>query len=129
VRPLPLLAVVLAIATAACGSTASPHTPISFGLTGGNVIPYRVTIQPDGRVRVTGSTRAVRRRIAPARVRELRHEIQTAHLSSRRCPGVLPDLAAQYVRAGGRTVTVHGDCEAGFRRVWSDLTRAVLVLH
>jgi hypothetical protein len=120
-----LAVVVLVVATAACGTSAAPRTPISFGIAGGNVIPYRVTIQPNGRVRLTGSPRTARRRVAPARVRRLRDEIQSAHLASRRCAGVLPDVAGRYVRAGGRTFTVHGDCEAGFRRVWRDLMRAV----
>ena len=119
------LAVVVLAAVTGCGASKAASGPIAFGIVGGNVIPYRVTIEPSGHVRLTGSSRTVRRRIAPARVRGLRREIQSARLASRRCPGVLPDVAGQYVRVGGRTVTVHGDCEAGFRRVWSDLTQAV----
>jgi hypothetical protein len=98
-----------------------------FGVTGGNVVGHRVSITPDGSVRGTGSAHALRRRIATARLRQLRNEIEQAQLVSRRCPGVLPDLARRYIRVGRRTVTVHGDCEAGFERVWSDLTRAVAV--
>jgi hypothetical protein len=104
-----------------CGSGAAAHTPIVFGTTGGNIAPYRVSIQPNGSVRVRGSQRRVRRRILPARVRQLRREIQRAHLSSRRCRGVLPDVASRYIGA----VTVHGDCERRFTRVWNDLTKAV----
>jgi hypothetical protein len=118
-------AAALVIATAACGAGAAGDAPVVFGIEGGNVIPYRVALQPDGRVRLTGSPRTVRRRIAPAQVRRLRREIESAHLASRRCAGVLPDLAARYVRVGSRRFTVRGDCEPGFERVWSDLTRAV----
>jgi hypothetical protein len=125
VRAAVLLAVVLALA--ACGASAAGPgpTPIAFGITGGNLAPYRVTIQPNGSVRVRGSQRMARRRIAPAQVRRLRREIARAGLESRRCPGSLPDVAAQYIRSDGRTITVHGSCEPRFQRVWNELVRAV----
>jgi hypothetical protein len=89
------------------------------------VVGYRVSIQSNGSVRSTGSARAIRRQIAASRLRQLRDDIEHAHLTSRSCPGALPDLARQYIRVGRRTITVHGDCEAGFERVWSELARAV----
>jgi hypothetical protein len=117
---------VLAAWLAACGSTAATgQTPIVFGITGGNIVPYRVSIQPDGSVWAGGTHVNPRRRISPARVRVLRLRIERADLASRSCPGVLPDIAGRYIRYGGRTVTVHGTCEPGFERVWNDLTRAV----
>jgi hypothetical protein len=126
VRPALLLAVVLALAAAACGASAAGGNPIRFGLGGGNIFGYRVTIRPNGSVRIRGRPRrTVRREIAPVRVRQLRLEIQHAHLASRECLGALPDLASRYVGVGGRTVTVHGACEAGFNRVWNDLAQAV----
>jgi len=111
----------------ACDTSATVHTPtrIVFGVAGGNVVGYRVSIEPDGSVRSTGSARAGRREISAARLGRLRDEIEHAQLASRSCPGVLPDLASRYIRVGRRTVTVHGDCEPGFERVWLDLTRAV----
>jgi hypothetical protein len=123
VRRLLVLAA-FAPALAACGSTAAAHTPIVFGTTGGNIVPFRVTIQPNGGVRGRAEG-SLGRQIPSARVGELTNEIQQAHLASRRCAGVLPDLASRYIRAGGRTVTVHGTCEPEFERVWNDLTRAV----
>jgi hypothetical protein len=125
------LAVVLVLvgAAAGCGGSAAGGGPVVFGITGGNVMPYRVTVQPNGRVRRTGSSPALRRRIAPARVRKLRHDTRAARLTSRRCVGVLPDVAARYVRAGGRTFTVHGGCEPRFERVWRELMQAVAVLR
>lgn len=104
---------------AACGSAAVTHTQIVFGITGGNIAPYRVSIQPDGTVRGAGH-----RQIPSARVRRLQQEIEQAHLTSRRCTGALADVASQYIRVGDRTVTVHGGCEASFQRVWHDLARA-----
>jgi len=112
-------------ALAACGSAAVTHMPIVFGITGGNIAPYRVSIQPNGSVRVSGSQGSLRRQIPPSRVRQLTNEIEQARLASRSCAGFVPDVASQYIRVGGRTVTVHGSCEAQFRRVWGDLLQAV----
>ena len=97
-----------------------------FGISGGNIAPFSVSIQPTGAVTIRASLGLhPRRRIAPARLRQLRSEIRRAHLASRRCSGVLPDIASRYIRVGPRTVTVHGGCEPGFNRVWNDLSRAV----
>ena len=115
----------IAAALTACGSNAVGHTPIVFGITGGNMRPYRVSIQPNGSVGIKGSDRTGRRQIPPARVQQLRHEIQQAHLSSRTCVGALPDMASQYIRVGGGTVILRGSCEAVFERVWADLAKAV----
>jgi len=114
---------------AACGSTAAGHTPIVFGITGGNIAPYRVSIEPNGSVRAGGSRPSPRRQISPARVRQLRLEIERADLASRRCAGALPDIASKYIRFGGRTYVVHGGCEKRFQLVWRDLQRAVGILR
>jgi hypothetical protein len=110
-------------ALAGCGSSSVSHRPIVFGITGGNIAPYRISIQPNGSAR--GRGRTVLAQISPARVRALRREIQQAHLSSRRCAGVLPDVASRYIRIGDRTITVRGGCETRFNQVWNDLVRAV----
>jgi hypothetical protein len=125
-RPaLLLLAVVLAAAVAACGASAAGRTPIVFGVTGGNVIGYRVTIQPNGSVRVRGSRRTVRRQIRPARVRQLRREIQHANLATSTCVGSLPDFATRFIRLGDRQFAVRGECEVPFNHVFNDLEKTV----
>jgi hypothetical protein len=116
---------VFAAALSGCGAAAAAGTSIVFGISGGNIAPYRVSIQPTGIVKIRASLGSHRRRLAPARVRRLRSEIRQAHLESRRCSGVLPDIASRYIRVGSRTVTVHGGCERAFNRVWNDLTSAV----
>ncbi len=124
--------VLAAIATGltGCGaSSATDHEPIQFGITGGNMVPYRVSIQPNGNILTTGSGLTSRRHIASARVRNLQREIEQAHLASRRCPGVLPDVAGRYIRLAGHTVTVQGTCDQGFQRVWNDLVRDVALLR
>jgi hypothetical protein len=41
------------------------------------------------------------------------------------CKGSLPDVAATFVRVGGRTVRVHGSCVGRYNRVLNALSRAV----
>jgi hypothetical protein len=126
VRPaLLFVAVFVAAAVAACGASASGRTPIVFGVTGGNVIGYRVTIQPNGSVRVRGSRWKVRGQIRPSRVRQLRREIQHAHLATSTCPGSLPDFATRFIRLGDHRYAVRGECEVPFSRVFKDLEAAV----
>jgi hypothetical protein len=119
-----VLTVFVAAAVAACGASASGPAPIVFGLAGGNAVPYRVTIQPNGSVRVNRGWR-VRRQILPSQVRRLRAEIQNAHLKTRMCAGTLPDFATNYIRLGARTFKLHGQCEPRFTHVFSDLLAAV----
>jgi hypothetical protein len=125
VRRLLVLAALAAVLSA-CGSSAAAHTPIAFGVSGGNLVPYTVTIQPNGLVRVRGSMTVKHHRpIRAAKVRSLREAVQGAHLTSRQCPGTLPDVASRFIRVGGRTVTVHGACEPHFQTLWTELAQAV----
>jgi hypothetical protein len=124
VRLALLLPAVFAAAAVAAYANAGERTPIVFGLTGGNAMPYHVTIQPNGSVRAGRGWR-VRKQIPPSRVQSLRREIQNAHLTTRMCAGTLPDIAANFIRLGGRTVTVHGECEPRFTHVYGDLAAAV----
>ena len=118
---LPLL-VALSLAHAA------PQTGFAFGRVGGNIMPFTVTIATSGAVKRTGSAPngathlskqqlAVLNRVA-VETRFTRMPAVTA------CPNTLPDIAAQFVRVGGRTVRVHGSCLAGFNRLWAALAKA-----
>ena len=117
--------VAIVVFAAACGSADPAHTPLAFGIGGGNMIPYRVTIQPNGVVRRSGSIKLRRTHLPGSTVRRLRSEIGRAGLRSRDCKGTLPDVGSQYIRVGSRTWTVHGGCEKPFQRAWSDLAHAV----
>jgi hypothetical protein len=127
-----------AAALAACGSSTASNstTPIriAFGDSGGSRVPFRVTIEPSGRVRWhrAGTTRRPRRRLSHAEVvslsRRVRADFATG-LKSRQCPGVNPDFASHFIRATGRTVTVHGNCERRFNRLWVTLARAVGLIY
>lgn len=123
-RPLVLLLALVALA-AACGSSDPAHTPLAFGLGGGNMLPYRVTIQPNGVVRHSGPATLGRTHLPGATVRRLRSRIESAGLRSRNCRETLPDVGSQFIRVGTRTWTVHGACDPRFTRVWTSLARAV----
>lgn len=123
---------VSAAALAACGASSASSTSakpmrIVFGLAGGNLPPFQVTIEPTGRVRATGGPRPSRHRLSRAKVVSLsslvRHDLPG--LTSRLCPGTLPDFASEFIHAAGRTVRVRGSCEPRFHRVWNTLARAV----
>lgn len=128
-------ALVAIVATsAACGVSGSSTKPESvvFGVSGGNIAPFQVTIAPDGHVSHTGAVRPGRQRLSPARAASLSRRVQqefAGGLTSRRCPGTNPDFASSYIRAPGRTVTVHGDCEPSFTKLWQTLARAALVVN
>jgi hypothetical protein len=117
------------------GGSSKRQTPPSFafGRTGGNIIPFRVTIGKDGRVTATGpqkltltfATVALRNGLAKLAQAE-GFWTMPAFVS---CPGTLPDVAAHFVTvsAGGktRTVTSHGSCKAAFEELYAVLSASV----
>ena len=115
----------LLTATAACGSSAPAGSPIVFGVTGGNVRPFDVTIGPSGDVRASGPAQPRQEQLGSAALRRLQRQARPDGLSSRDCPGTLPDVASRFIRTGGRTVRVHGSCEPRFQRLWNALAQAV----
>ncbi len=124
-RVLLIAAAAAVAALAAGGASAAVGKLIVFGTTGGNMVPYRIAIDPNGAVVVYGPMHVGRRRIGMATVRRLRREVESTRLRSRACPGTLPDVSSKFIRLGSRTWTVRGGCEKPFARVWSDLGKAV----
>jgi hypothetical protein len=125
-----LLLTAIAAALAACGDSAASTSPqrIVFGLGGGNVVPFQVTIEPTGRVRASSSIQPRYRRLSHAKVAALSRLVRAdfaGGLKSRRCAGTLPDVGSDFIRAYGRTVRVHGSCEPRFHRLWNTLAQAV----
>jgi hypothetical protein len=118
----------LAIAGAAGGASASP-AGYAFGRDGGNIIPFTVTVVPGGTVQASGPVRVGRARLTPAQLASVASAQAQARFAtlpaSTLCPGTLPDIAATWIRAGARTVHVHGSCSPRFTRVWNALAAAV----
>ena len=117
-------------AAIACGASAASTKPhrIVFGVAGGNMVPYQVTIEPTGRVRSSGALRPRVRQLSHAKVVSLSRLVRqdfAAGLKSRLCPGTNPDIGSDFVAAYGRTVRVHGGCEPRFTKLWGTLARAV----
>jgi hypothetical protein len=118
----------VAAAVIAAGATASTQPRFAFGVTGGFVIPYTVTIAADGAVSATRAT-VKRRRLGPkqlATLRALARQVGFAAMpQTTLCDGVLPDVASSFIHVGPRVVVVHGDCVPGFNQLLSALRHAV----
>jgi hypothetical protein len=128
-----LAALVAIVATlAACGASGPPTKaePVVFGVSGGNIAPFRATIEPNGRLSYTGLPKPRRKHLSRAKAASLSRLVQQAFaagLRSHRCPGTNPDVASGFIRVSGRTVTVHGSCEPRFTKLWETLAHAALL--
>jgi hypothetical protein len=125
-------AAALAVSGSAAASTGAAPIRIVFGFYGGMLGPEQVTIEPTGRVlwhggftQPPGLTQLSHAKLVSLS-RSVRAEF-AAGLKSRQCHGnpQLPDLPTDFIRATGRTVRVHGRCDARFNRLWNALAQAV----
>jgi hypothetical protein len=114
-----LLAVIIALV----------QTGFAFGRTGGNIMPFSIAIAANGHVTATGAAPAHTATVSKVRLATLERAAGDAKLQTMPamtlCPGTLPDIAAQYIRVGRRTVRVHGACVARFNRLWAVLNHSV----
>jgi len=126
------LAVPLAVLAGGSAKGAAPAT-FAFGRTGGNIIPFKVTIGKDGRVTTTGSGHVTLTQASTALRNGLAKLAQAEGFwtmpAFTACPGTNPDVAAHFVtvNAGGktRTVTSHGSCKAPFEELYAVLSASV----
>lgn len=106
----------------------SPKTGFEFGRTGGSIMPFTVLIATSGAVTTKGpapghATHLTKRQLAT--LNRVAYETRFSTMPAvTACPNTLPDIAAQFIRVGGRTVRVHGSCLKGFNRLWAALTTA-----
>jgi hypothetical protein len=111
--------------------TALAQTGFAFGRTGGNIMPFTVSITTGGQVTATGAAPAHATKVSKLRLANLDRAVLDAQFQTMpavtNCPGTLPDIASQVIRVGGRTVRVHGGCVARFNRLWTAMNRAVRV--
>src|SRR4051812_37171906 len=107
---------------------ASPQTGFAFGRVGGNIMPFTVTISTSGAVRRSGAAPGGTRHLTKEQLAILNRVVVETSFSRlpavTACPSTLPDIAAQFIRVGGRTVRIHGGCLKGFNRLWAALTKA-----
>jgi len=105
----------------------------TFGIQGGNLRPWSVTISDDGSIAATGSIKHAQKLDDPKNT--LNGLLKLADAESffalpknLRCSGVLPDIAARWImiKANGDTkqVSVHGACNAAFSQVYAVLMAA-----
>jgi hypothetical protein len=139
-RTAALLAVItvalgVPLAVFAGGGAKLAQPSFAFGRTGGNIIPFTVRIGADGRLSTTGSVHLA----DPAAVVSLSARNGLVKLVGAegfwklpalvRCPGVLPDVAAELVtvtaRGTTRTVTIHGACNRPFNELYAVLLAVV----
>jgi len=126
------LAVPLAVLAGGSSKRQAPAT-FAFGRTGGNIIPFKVTIGKDGRVTTTGSGHVTLTQASTALRNGLAKLAQAEGFWTMpafiACPGTNPDVAAHFVTvsAGGktRTVTSHGSCRAPFEELYAVLSASV----
>lgn len=126
-RAVAVLALVATLAAPAGGAATAPS--FAFGRTGGNIIPFTVTISAGGRVQASGPVQAGRTTLTKAQLATLvlvASQVRFSALpAATMCTGTLPDVATSFVRVGTHTVRVHGDCVARFTRMWIALGAAV----
>jgi len=126
------LAVPLAVLAGGSGKRQAPAT-FAFGRTGGNIIPFKVTIGRDGRVTTSGSGHATLTQAStPLRnglAKLARAEGFWTLPAFISCPGVNPDVAAHFVTVSAdgkaRTVTSHGSCKPAFEELYAVLSASV----
>jgi hypothetical protein len=114
--------------TAAAPAAATPTTGFAFGRTGGNIRPFTVTIATTGAVTATGAAPTHRATLTKQQLADLNRIAFTTQFNTlaavTACKGTLPDVAAQFIRVGARTVRVHGSCLPKFNRLWRALNAA-----
>jgi hypothetical protein len=108
--------------------TALAQTGFAFGRTGGNIMPFTISIATSGRVTATGAAPAHATKVSKLRLANLNRAVLDSQFEAMpaltTCPGTLPDIASQMIRVGGRTVRVHGGCVVRFNRLWTAMNRA-----
>jgi hypothetical protein len=124
-----LVAVLLLAAALPSALGASAQRGFAFGRTGGNIVPFTVSIENNGRVHVSGPVVVMRKKLTRLEVADLNRVVATNGFERlppmNECPDTLPDVAATFVRVGPLRVQVHGSCLARYQRVYNALARAV----
>lgn len=120
------LAAAVVLGLAACGGGAAAHgLKITFGTSGGTMVPSSTTIAPDGWVTRHGGVPTGPHPLPSPEAAHLFDLVRKdfPSLESQSCPGTFPDESARFIIALGKTVTVRGACEPAFTNLWNTLSR------
>lgn len=126
------LAVPLAVLAGGSGKRQAPAA-FSFGRTGGNIVPFRVTIGSGGRVTTSGPVHvALTQASTPLRnglAKLARAEGFWTMATFLNCGRINPDVAGRFVTVSAagrtRTVTVRGSCSPAFDELYAVLSASV----
>lgn len=111
---------------------------IVFGITGGNIMPYVVTIEANGTIVAKGRTVQNQQLTASGStlggLEKLADTEGFWSMPARtNCSGTLPDVASSYITinstSGSKAVTVHGGCVARFNQLYGVLTNVVAIQY
>ncbi len=111
---------------AACGGSGGSKggIKITFGTSGGTMVPSSITISPSGAITRTGGSQVGPQAISGSEAATLSDLVRKdfPKLKSENCPGTFPDESAQFITALGKTITVRGTCEPAFTNLWTSLS-------
>lgn len=154
IMALALLAAVWAIPVSAaaghgsrsgkCTSTRTTHhtlkaattaPAITVGISGGNIMPWSVSVAGDGTVTASGWNKPKISHLTdpkdalPALFKLADAEGFWSMTAQTSCTGTLPDIASQYIQinssTGSKRVAVHGGCNANFQQLLAAYENAV----
>src|SRR5436305_11370636 len=120
---------IAAVSAASGAASGEAKTGFELSRIGGSIQPFTLQIDTTGVVHASGAAPAHRTRLTKLQLAAINrsafvNDFQTLPAVTA-CPGTLPDIAAQVIRVGARTVRVHGSCLLRFNRLWAALNRAV----
>lgn len=126
------LAVPIAVLAGGSGKSQAPPT-FAFGRTGGNIVPFTVTIAANGHVSTTGTQKlTITTATVPLRnglARLAKAEGFWTMATSLSCGKILPDIASRFItiKSGGRarTVLARGTCYPAFEELYAVLSASV----
>ena len=120
-------------------ATNTSQPVITFGITGGNIQPWSVSLDGDGSVSATGWMKVRNHTLVdPASTLTGLFKLADADsffsLPTRtNCSGVLPDIATRYIwlnsRTGSHQVAVRGGCSSRFNQLYAALENTVDIQH
>ena len=127
------LALAVAVVTSAVvvvsAASGAAKTGFELGRSGGNIQPFTLRIETTGVVHASGAAPAHRSRLTKEQLAAINRSAFVNNFQTlpavTACPDTFPDIAAQVIRVGARTVRVHGSCLPRFNRLWAALNRAV----